>query len=173
MNQTGNYQLNQWELADRIQMEDFNGDNSKIDAALKGQAEALAEEKAAREAADAALAAKSPFVKLKELTVPQNMRGFTVDVSDIDWAQWQAVYIDCDCELNAQYAIQVNSTDGPTIATFGITGENVPHPRVTLEVGRMPRRFVAGTVRYENLTALVYTGNPLTGGSKVTLWGVH
>ena len=44
MNQTGNYQLNQWELADRIQMEDFNGDNSKIDAALKGQAEALAEE---------------------------------------------------------------------------------------------------------------------------------
>ena len=38
MNQTGNYQLNQWELADRIQMEDFNSDNAKIDAALAGLA---------------------------------------------------------------------------------------------------------------------------------------
>lgn len=29
MKQTENYGLNQWELADRIQMEDFNGDNEK------------------------------------------------------------------------------------------------------------------------------------------------
>ena len=57
MNQTGNYQLNQWELADRIQMEDFNGDNEKVDAALKGQAEALAAETAAREELAAAVAA--------------------------------------------------------------------------------------------------------------------
>ena len=48
MNKTSNYQLNQWELTDRIRMEDFNGDNEKIDAAL-------AEEKSARAAADAAL----------------------------------------------------------------------------------------------------------------------
>ena len=39
MKQTENYGLNQWELADRIRMEDFNGDNEKVDAALKGQAE--------------------------------------------------------------------------------------------------------------------------------------
>ena len=51
MKQTSNYQLNQWEMTDRIQMEDFNGDNAKIDAALKSQAEALAAETAAREAA--------------------------------------------------------------------------------------------------------------------------
>ena len=48
MQQTGNYGLNQWELTDRIRMEDFNGDNAKIDAALKAQADALAEETAAR-----------------------------------------------------------------------------------------------------------------------------
>ena len=47
MQQTGNYGLNQWELTDRIRMEDFNGDNAKIDAALKGQADALAEDQAA------------------------------------------------------------------------------------------------------------------------------
>ena len=35
MKQTQNYQLNQWEKTDRIKMEDFNGDNSKVDAALK------------------------------------------------------------------------------------------------------------------------------------------
>ena len=38
MKQTENYGLNQWELADRIQMEDFNGDNAKIEAALAGLA---------------------------------------------------------------------------------------------------------------------------------------
>ena len=42
MNKTENYQLSQWELADRIQMEDFNGDNAKIDAALAGLAATVA-----------------------------------------------------------------------------------------------------------------------------------
>ena len=37
-NQTSNYQLSQWERSDKIQMEDFNADNAKIDAALKAQA---------------------------------------------------------------------------------------------------------------------------------------
>ena len=57
MKQTENYGLNQWELADRIRMEGFNGDNEKVDAALKGQAEALAAETAAREELAAAVAA--------------------------------------------------------------------------------------------------------------------
>ena len=33
-NQTENYQLSQWEKPDKVQMEDFNADNAKIDAAL-------------------------------------------------------------------------------------------------------------------------------------------
>ena len=41
-NQTPNYQLSQWERSDKIQMEDFNADNAKIDAALSGKAEASA-----------------------------------------------------------------------------------------------------------------------------------
>ena len=39
MNQTANYGLSQWEATDRILMEDFNSDNSKIDAALKENAD--------------------------------------------------------------------------------------------------------------------------------------
>ena len=34
-NQTTNYQLNQWELADAVQRVEFNQDNAKVDAALK------------------------------------------------------------------------------------------------------------------------------------------
>ena len=34
-NQTTNYQLNQWEPTDAVQRVEFNGDNTKIDAALK------------------------------------------------------------------------------------------------------------------------------------------
>ena len=39
-NQTPNYQLNQWERSDKVQMEDFNADNAKIDAALVALADA-------------------------------------------------------------------------------------------------------------------------------------
>lgn len=37
MAETSNYQLNQWEKTDRIQMEDFNADNLKTDQALAKQ----------------------------------------------------------------------------------------------------------------------------------------
>ena len=41
-NYTEHYQLSQWERTDKVLMEDFNGDNAKLDAALKAQADALA-----------------------------------------------------------------------------------------------------------------------------------
>ena len=34
MNHTQNYNLSQWEKSDKVLMEDFNGDNAKIDGAL-------------------------------------------------------------------------------------------------------------------------------------------
>lgn len=43
MNKTANYQLSQWEKTDKVLMDDFNADNAAIDAALKAQADALAE----------------------------------------------------------------------------------------------------------------------------------
>ena len=38
MNYTENYQLSQWSMEDRIQMQDFNADNLKLDTALGEQA---------------------------------------------------------------------------------------------------------------------------------------
>jgi len=36
MNRTEHYQLSQWDMSDRIQMEDFNADNAIIDTTLAG-----------------------------------------------------------------------------------------------------------------------------------------
>lgn len=41
MKQTAAYKLSQWEKPDRIQMEDFNSDNAKIEAALKAHEASL------------------------------------------------------------------------------------------------------------------------------------
>ena len=43
MNRTQNYNLCQWEAADKIQRVDFNADNAKIDAALSGLASGKAD----------------------------------------------------------------------------------------------------------------------------------
>lgn len=66
MKKTDKYQLNQWEKSDRIQMEDFNADNMKMEQALgalvtqltaeaNARSEAVTAESNARKAADTAL----------------------------------------------------------------------------------------------------------------------
>lgn len=37
MKKTDVYQLNQWEMSDRVRMEDFNADNARLEAALEGK----------------------------------------------------------------------------------------------------------------------------------------
>ena len=51
MQQTANYQLNQWDGEDRIMRVDFNSDNAKIDAALEKNAAALSQATSTLEAA--------------------------------------------------------------------------------------------------------------------------
>lgn len=86
MQKTVNYQLNQWVKSDRIQMEDFNSDNAKIDAALKSNADAVAAETAAREAA-------SSLVKLMTATLDANTATWQIDVSGIDLTQYAKLLI--------------------------------------------------------------------------------
>ena len=54
-NHTPNYSLSQWARADRVLMEDFNGDNAKLDGALTALAAADSAETQARTAAVEAL----------------------------------------------------------------------------------------------------------------------
>ena len=77
MEQTSNYQLNQWDKTDRIQMEDFNADNDKIDAALAG------------------IAAANQYVKIKEMTTPSTSSQVNFDVSDVDFTEYHTVELFC------------------------------------------------------------------------------
>ena len=53
--ETPNYRLSRWAGTDRILVEEFNDNWDKIDTALKGNADAVAAETAAREAGISAL----------------------------------------------------------------------------------------------------------------------
>ena len=89
LQQTSQFHLNQWELTDRIRMEDFNGDNQKLETALASLAAADAAIR--REAAAAAEAV--PLVKLLEVPVTQEAAQVDVDVSQIDFTQYTEVWI--------------------------------------------------------------------------------
>ena len=85
MKQTENYGLNQWELADRIQMEDFNGDNEKVDAALAGLREEIA-----------AVRGSVLCEKLVDYTTTAAAQQVDIDVSGIDFTQ----YVRIDLSIN-------------------------------------------------------------------------
>ena len=91
MRETSNYKLSQWEKTDRIEMEDFNEDNRKIDAAL-------AAEKQAREAADTQLRSENMWVKLGEATLQSAGTTLTMTIPS--------------AELYSRFSVQF-STAGP------------------------------------------------------------
>lgn len=100
LQQTIQFHLNQWELTDRIRMEDFNGDNQKLETALAALAAADAAEQQARTAQDAAIRREAaaaaeavPLVKLLEVPVTQEAAQVDVDVSQIDFTQYTEVWI--------------------------------------------------------------------------------
>lgn len=100
MQKTENYQLCQWAASDRVLMEDFNGDNAKLEAALTGLAAADAAEQSARAAQDTALAqqlsqltASIPVVKLLDQSVTSGQTRLDIDVSQIDFTQYAEVLI--------------------------------------------------------------------------------
>ena len=82
MTKTTNYQLNQWAKSDRVMMDDFNADNAKIDAALKANADAIAE-----------TAAAFPLVKIKEVTLGADTAQWDIDVSDINFYQYTRIFL--------------------------------------------------------------------------------
>ena len=88
MEQTSNYQLNQWDKTDRIQMEDFNADNAKIDAAL------------------AEVRGANQYVKIKEMTVSSAASQVNFDVSDVDFTQYWTIELFCDA-ANPLYSISM------------------------------------------------------------------
>jgi len=107
MKQTEHYQLNQWELPDRIRMEDFNTDNAKLDAALG--------------ALNAGLAGRLGQIELLDsFTRDTNFgyQGFYAVPRGYGWADFAvtaATIIPNDLESSAQDQITVTIKDGETL----------------------------------------------------------
>ena len=111
-------------------MSDFNSDNAKIDAALKANADtaatkadatALAAEVSARQAADEALAEKAGAQLIQRVTLSAAQEWVTLDMSELDWAQWSTVAVCIRPVLVSgdEYLVYCN-TAGPSI-TIPIT----------------------------------------------------
>jgi len=119
-NFTPNYKLNQWEADDRVLRVDFNADNAKLDAALKAQADGLAAEKKAREAAmksetDARKALADTVDRMTGLHLlktgtpaTEAVAVYDIDLSDIQWDQWKAVYLFLD--VNSSSSVDISSS---------------------------------------------------------------
>jgi len=94
---TQHYNLNQWELSDRILHTDFNSDNAILDTALwqLGQ---------------------RGIVKLKQITTTASANQIDLDVTDIDWSMYRQVEICVE-------AIGTSAPNG-SVRLNGLSGEN-------------------------------------------------
>ena len=180
-NHTTNYQLNQWEATDQVLRTEFNQDNQKIDGALKANADAIAAETAARTAAVEALENQSRFTKLNEVNITANTSRVEIDLSGVDWSQWDKVHLDYLFTDTIAMWVYLNVAD-EDIQFYSI-GSNIPvgmyAPRLTLYVGFQEDRQVWSNqnqtddlmVSYSQLTKLIFSDSNMTPGTPFVLWG--
>lgn len=118
MNHTPNYQLTQWEKDDRIMMEDFNGDNAKIDAALKANADAVSAlqigkaDAAETSAAITAVEQSVKFVKLGSGSAAAADASVSFDLANISLSDYTALLVAASCSSSRGSAcVSVNGTE--------------------------------------------------------------
>ena len=177
MKQTGNYKLNQWEKSDRIMMEDFNADNTKLEAALNAIWETF------------------PLVKLTSQTLSAETTRVNLDLSGVNLNDYRLLRLDIRFPSNnhASYylALQVNGVTGGYVTSDGKTEETLALiyidrtmalAKLEIDVGlylhvvnRTP--IETGQVTSLNLTGTNNIGNlnsptAIPAGSKITLYGL-
>ena len=153
MNQTPNYQLNQWDKSDRIMMEDFNADNAKLDAALS----------------------LIPVVELWTTTLTEPALEIDVDVSGIDLTRFSELiaYFHFPAGMEAiTTRIFVNhltegypSKDGESTSSYmGSVSlqSTVGVAKVNLPVGRRLVENACSAVPTEEITSLNFVGRKTT-----------
>ena len=104
INQTANYQLNQWDPGDRILREEFNRDNARIDAAI------------------ARLEAACPYRTIKSVTMTETAVQVDIDVSDINWPEYVQVWMFIRNTPNSRdYLVRTNGkTSGYSSCEIGV-----------------------------------------------------
>ena len=103
-NHTTNYDLNQWEGTDKVLRTEFNADNSKIDAALKANADAIAAEAAAREAGER-------WVKLFDQTVAQATDNVAIDLSETEVLDFLDLRLWIEAAQGKELCVRVNGAN--------------------------------------------------------------
>lgn len=184
MNKTANFQLTQWEKTDRIMMEDFNRDNAAIDAALKGNADAVAAETAARKAADTELGKKAGLQLIQTVPFPEG--GSSADKPlTIQWSDWAIVlavyqepsdgrsYTLSFTTANAKvHPIIYNGPDVQTCALyFPLYDQSRPVRGLLWSAEKL-----SYTTTYEALTGIQLKADTDSGsiaGAKVTFYGIR
>lgn len=180
MKRTDSYQLNQWEKSDRILMEDFNGDNLKIDSALKGQAEGLAAETAARQA----LANSVRLQTISSQSFSTASTSLKVSLAGINWSSFRCVHMLVNVKLtdNTQYHAYLDADASCTLAfrclsplhvvfwplcDSGRTVDGVAHGGSGF--------FTSSSLTYRNITTLSMlvqtSGGLFLSGTNVILYG--
>lgn len=184
MNKTANFQLTQWEKTDRIMMEDFNRDNAAIDTALKGSADAVAAETAAREAADTALGKKAGLQLIQTIPFPEG--GSSADKPlTIQWSDWAIVLaVYQEPSDGRSYTLSFTTAnakvhpiiyDGPDVQTcalyFPLYDQSRPVRGLLWSAEKL-----SYTTTYEALTGIQLKANTDSGsiaGAKVTFYGIR
>ena len=184
MNKTANFQLNQWEKTDRIMMEDFNRDNAAIDAALKGNADAVAAETAARKAADTELGKKAGLQLIQTVPFPEG--GSSADKPlTIQWSDWAIVLAAYQEPSDGRsYTLSFTTAnakvhpiiyDGPDVQTcalyFPLYDQSRPVRGLLWSAEKL-----SYTTTYETLTGIQLKADTDSGsiaGAKVTFYGIR
>lgn len=182
MTKTTNYGLPQWEGSDRVLRTDFNEAMADIDAALQANADAIDAEEAARAAAVTELSNRSRFTKLKEMNITNYVTSAELNLSDVDWRQWDKVHVDILAPQAQQGNIDLNgNSENSYIGKFGgeYSEPGIYHPRLTFYPHFQTSRFVTltyvGTTKlwlipYSSVNKLLFTSNSINGISLI-VWG--
>lgn len=170
MQQTSNYQLNQWEGTDRILRADFNADNAKIDAAIAELREELAAQ------IEAVRVQVEPTLLL-EFTVTEAAKHVYVDMSGIQWNQWREVYVEAELTADCNDLLRTATIYANTAANdfafarcarLADSPEHGVFNRLTLFVNYTPESYISALylgssigidytqVPYQSLTKLGY-----------------
>ena len=114
--QTPNYKLSRWAGTDRILVEEFNSDNEKIDAAIKGSADKAA----AALAAATALEQKQGLQLIQTEKPTTGATTYTLNFA-VDWSQWAEVYVVMKllfASESATYGLQFTDRNGYSTSTI-------------------------------------------------------
>lgn len=123
MRETSNYKLSQWDKTDRIEMEDFNGDNAKVDAALRSMAEQIGTKASQAELASQAetLRSENMWVKIGETILSAESETASVTVANPSlYRQFHMIYDTGGCK---QLYLTVNGEDFGNILDYSFQCE--------------------------------------------------